>query len=81
MLKQINDILMEMAFLDEPPDYEDTLKEDLGIDSLRMVELIVSLEDCFDITLDESDLNPANMKTVRDIFTLVNKYIGGENNV
>jgi len=72
--KKINDILMEAAFLDNPPIPDEDLKNDLGIDSLRMVELIVELETEFDILIDETDLDPEKIKTVRDIYNLVNKY-------
>ena len=73
--KKINDILMEIAFLEKPPLFDADLKENLGIDSLKKVELIVELEDSFNISIDENDLDPQNIKTVRDIHNLINKYI------
>ncbi|MCI8388388.1 MAG: acyl carrier protein [Clostridiales bacterium] len=78
MLEQINDILMDMAFLDDPPSLEDKLKDDLGIDSLKLVELIINLEECFDITIEENDLNPQNINTVGDIVNLASRYTGGQ---
>jgi acyl carrier protein len=47
----------------------------IGIDSLAMVELIVSLEDGLDITFDDSDLDPAQLTTVGAIVDLVTKYV------
>ena len=48
---------------------------DLGFDSLSLVELIVFLEEKFDIEINESDLDPNNIKTVGQIYILVEKYL------
>ena len=50
------------------------LIQDLGMDSLRMVMLLVTIEDTFEIELDESDMNPFSLITVKDVITLVRKY-------
>lgn len=72
----INSILTEKRF-----SYTITsdmkLSEDLGFDSLSLVELIVDLEDRFDIEIDESDLDPSQLKTVGQIYSLVDKYLEG----
>ena len=54
---------------------DQSLKEDLAFDSLRMVMLLVSLEDEFSIVLDESDMNPFLLQNVEDVCLLVKKYI------
>lgn len=74
MKDRIDELLMEMAFLDEPPGADDNLKDDLGFDSLRMVELIVAIEDEFGIIIGEDDLDPGKITYVRDIHDLVGKY-------
>ena len=51
------------------------LVEDLAMDSLRMVMLLVSLEDVFEIELDESDMNPFALITVGDVVALAMKYV------
>lgn len=56
-------------------DDNQTLLKDLSFDSLRMVMLLVTLEDSFEIELDESDMNPFALITVRDVVDLVIKYI------
>lgn len=53
---------------------EDNLVNDLGIDSLNMVELMLSIEEYFEIMLDASDLNPFDLNTVADVISLVEKY-------
>ena len=51
------------------------LVEDLGMDSLRMVMLLVTIEDAFEIELDESDMNPFSLITVQNVVDLVMKYV------
>ena len=60
---------------------EDTSKNligDLAMDSLRMVMLLVTLEEVFSIELDESDLNPFLLITVQDVIDLTSKYTQSE---
>ena len=52
-----------------------TLTHDLAMDSLRMVMLLISLEDTFEIELDESDMNPFSLICVQDVINLVMKYV------
>ena len=56
---------------------ESNLKDDLGIDSLRIVEVLVKLEYHYGITFNESDLHPENLKKVKDLERLVDKYLNG----
>lgn len=56
------------------------LQSDLGLDSLQMVTLLMMLEENFQITLDESDMNPFDLINVWHVVDLVKKYVGGENN-
>ena len=60
-----------------------SLLDDLSMDSLRMVMMLVMLEDTFGIELDESDMNPFVLKKVEDVISLAAKYLlgsGGEKN-
>ena len=54
---------------------EETSLVELGIDSLMTVELVLGLEDAFNIQFNDSDLEMENLRNVRDIVNLVNKYI------
>lgn len=56
------------------------LGTDLGLDSLKMVTLLIMIEEAFRITLDESDMNPFDLNTVKDVVELVEKYLGGDGN-
>lgn len=68
--EKVKSILVEELDLDaDEVTLESNIKEDLGADSLDMVDLIMSIEDAFDIKVAESDA--ATIKTVGDIV----KYI------
>lgn len=76
MKEIINDILQEKSFCEDITS-DLKLKEDLGFDSLNMVELMVELEERFDFEIDESDLDPSALQTVDQIYALVEKYTEG----
>ncbi len=57
------------------------LIQDLGMDSLRMVMLLVTIEDTFEIELDESDMNPFSLITVQDVVNLAMKYVSNTREV
>ena len=59
---------------------EHELQSNLGLDSLQMVTLLMMLEENFQITLDESDMNPFDLVNVWQVVDLVEKYAGGEDN-
>ena len=59
---------------------EHELQSDLGLDSLQMVTLLMMLEENFQITLDESDMNPFDLVNVWQVVDLVEKYAGGDDN-
>ena len=64
IFKQVSALLLEYA--PQPvPIHEDTeLINDLGFDSLRVMEMLHEVEDVFDISYPLNDL--ANLRTVRD---------------
>ena len=63
-------------------DLSKELINDLALDSLRLVMLLVNLEETFEIELDESDMNPFRLITVQDVIDLAKKYVsGGDDNV
>ena len=72
--KQVIEIVEELSLM-TIQDTDVTLTGDLSMDSLRMVMLLVTLEDTFEIELDESDMNPFSLITVQDVINLVMKYV------
>ena len=75
--KQVVEIVEELSLM-PIQDTDVTLTGDLSMDSLRMVMLLVTLEDTFEIELDESDMNPFALITVQDVINLVMKYVSPE---
>lgn len=71
--QQVNDVLRRHTWC-EAPEREQRLKEDLGIDSLRLVEILVALEEDFGVTLEEADLDPDRIQKVGDVYALMTKY-------
>lgn len=74
MKDKISEILMELCFLEREPERDSALAGDLGLDSLKMVELMIALEDAFGVELEESDLDPARLERVEDLYRLMSRY-------
>ncbi len=53
---------------------KESLKES-GVDSLTLVAIIVALEENYQITFSEDDLQPENLQTLEDLANLVRKYL------
>jgi acyl carrier protein len=51
----------------------DTDLNDIGLDSLNAIQLIVQLEETFDITIDDDELLYDNYDTVSKIIEIVNQ--------
>lgn len=47
----------------------------LGLDSLKMMRLVQFLEESFQITIKDEDVNGKNMTSVRSITELVDRYL------
>lgn len=70
MLDQIRNIIATQLNLPlEKVKPESKIVEDLGADSLDIVELLMSLEEQFGITL--TDDQAAQMKTINDIYEVI----------
>ncbi len=68
IIKVIGDML---AFADPLPSHR--LEEDLGADSLDVVELVLELEDEFAISISDADGDA--VKTVADVIALVDRLV------
>lgn len=75
MFEKVRDILVNELLLDENEvTLTAELKDDLGIDSLAVVDLATSIEEEFDIEISDEELE--NIRTVGDIVDYLNKKIG-----
>ena len=73
VFEKIRSLLSEQLGFDEDQITEATSFEDLGADSLDVVELMMSLEEEFSISADEEDLT--EIKTVGDVVKLIEENI------
>ena len=58
---------------------EHELKSDLGLDSLSRILILVALEERMNITIEGSDLDPKELRTVGGFVRLAEKYGVGKN--
>lgn len=66
MLETIKEILAKQLRIDENDIEEDTLlREDLGVDSLDVVEMLMAIEDECGVMVPDDEI--ANLKTVGDV--------------
>ena len=72
-LVEIKGIVAEVSEMEpEEIDNDGLLKDDYGIDSMRMIEILATLEKNYGIKINQEDLS--EMRTVHNIYKIVNKY-------
>lgn len=72
----VNEIVLKQDYIDEDAMNEKaSLKDDLFLDSLDIVEVIMDVERAFDISL--SDKESARIKTLGDIYDIVKEKVNG----
>ncbi|WP_187274331.1 acyl carrier protein [Paenibacillus sp. N3.4] len=74
--QQIQAAINEIAIgVEEDELTDEMMLRDLGIDSLKYVELLVRIEELCEIVFDESDLGMESLRSVGDLAALTNKTI------
>ncbi len=76
IFQQIEVLLQEHAQLQVPIQDDTDLINDLGFDSLKLMEMLEDVEDIFDITYPLNDL--ANLHTVKDFVQQIQQIVEGE---
>ena len=72
-LVEIKGIVAEVSEMEpEEIDNDGLLKDDYGIDSMRMIEILATLEKNYGIKINQEDLS--EMTTVHNIYKIVKKY-------
>ena len=70
VLGKVKTILSNQFDVDEAELNEDTrLDDDLGADSLDVVDLMMSLEDTFDVEIQDEDIE--KLRTIGDLVTYI----------
>lgn len=66
ILNEVKDVLRQQLGVDKDiVDVESRLKEDLGADSLDKLEMCISLEDRFDVSINDPAVE--NFQTIGDV--------------
>lgn len=74
VFEKVKEILCEQLDVEEEKvTLESSIVDDLGADSLDVVDLVMSLEEEFDVEIPDEDVE--NMKTVGDIVKYVEKKL------
>ena len=70
---QLKELIVERLFLDiTPEDIEtDAPLADYGVDSFLLLELIVALEEVFEVKFEQSDITAEVLKSVASLAALV----------
>jgi len=72
-LEKIKNIIAASAALDKKELTGKSIIEEIGIDSLDVIELIMAIEEEFNITIPDEDVE--NLKSVKEVCDYVNKKI------
>lgn len=74
LIKLVRELLGAGAALPQPFPLDQQLS-DLGISSLKMVNLMLSVEMAFDIMIPQAEITPENFHSVATIRTLVERTL------
>jgi acyl carrier protein len=76
----LKDILREDLFVELAKDNigaTDSLRKDIGIDSLGFVELKTQAERRFEVTISDDDFTPENFATIASLASLIDRRRNG----
>ena len=74
VFEKVRDILCEQLAVDEEKvTMEANITDDLGADSLDIVDLVMSLEEEFDVEVPDEEVE--NIKTVGDIVKFIESHV------
>jgi acyl carrier protein len=65
----INLIANELSVIKENINLDTDIHDDLGADSLDVVELVMSIEDTFNVSVPEGEIS--HLRTVRDLLRFI----------
>ncbi len=73
MEQQLKELLVERLFLDlDPAEIETaTPLADYGIDSFLLLELIVGIEEAFDVRFEPTDITSDSLRSIESLMELI----------
>lgn len=71
--ESLQELIVDRLFLDLDPAAigADTPLVEYGVDSFLLLELIVALEEMFDVKFDQADINAESLRSVASLAALV----------
>ncbi|MCT0500553.1 MAG: acyl carrier protein [Lactococcus cremoris] len=75
VLKPIKEIIAKVSPLSASEIKDDDKLSSIGVDSLSIIEIIVGLEEKFNIEFDDSELNSEQLSSIPEILKLVNESL------
>jgi acyl carrier protein len=77
IFKKVNSILIELGIISEETDKDTDLFNECGLSSVSVIDIIVGLEETFDISLDsDDDMLFDNYSSIAKIADLVRRKNG-----
>lgn len=77
IFKKVNSILIELGIISEDTDKDTDLFNECGLSSVSVIDIIVGLEETFDISLDsDDDMLFDNYSSIAKIADLVRRKNG-----
>ena len=70
---------MSIGNIDDEINHETSLINDLALDSIQILELIVSIEKEFEISFDAEELDLSLFDNIDDTVNFIMKKMGGQN--
>ena len=79
ILNALRTLMVEQLEVQVPEQLQDghRLYEDLNIDSIMVLQLIVDVEERFEVTVPEEDVDPEVFKTVGSLVAFIQQLQGG----
>ena len=73
LASQLKELIVERLFLDiNPEDIEDEVElSEYGVDSFLLLELIVAMEEMFEVKFEPSDITAEVLKSVQSLTELI----------
>jgi acyl carrier protein len=74
----LKDLIVERLFLDMTPEEieDDTELVEYGVDSFLLLELIVAMEEIFEVKFDQADITTETLKSVTTLAELIRSKQG-----
>ncbi len=76
---RIKEMIVERCFLSIAPDMigdDDELTEQVGLDSVQILEIVVGLEEVFGVTFEDADFDIENFRSASSIARYVRERTG-----